>query len=115
MQINSPNQQQIEGAIRWLFAAGGPIGAVIVQKTNGDTLNQITALALYIVPPLIALIWSMFIKTQANQAAALNIPGVQVVVDQKVAPSAVVAAAHNDDIPNVVTQEAAKADILKTS
>ncbi len=105
--MNTPSQQQIEGVIRWVLAAGSPFAGFIVSKWGQDTLTQVTSMALYVVPPLVALIWSLVRKTQAsiaNQAA--TIPGVTVKVNtatasQSVADSAMANIVNDPNKPQV--------------
>lgn len=82
------NQQQLEGIIRWLLTAGGPLGSILISKgASADTLNQITAIALAVVPPLIALAWGQFRKTDKQiLTAAATVPGASVRVDTSLNP-----------------------------
>ena len=101
-----PNQQQIEGVIRWLLATGGPLGSILVSRgANADTLNQVTTLAIAVVPPLIALVWSLLRKTDRQTViAASNVPGAQVQIDHVAASPALIATAQDQSIPNVVSK-----------
>ena len=105
------NQQQIEGIIRWLLTAGGPLGSILVSKgASADTLNQITAIAIAVVPPLIALVWGQIRKSDKQLlAAASNVPGATVAVDTSFNSSAspgAIAAVADSKLPNVVAKAA---------
>jgi len=110
------NQQQIEGIIRWLLATGGPLGSMLISKgASADTLNQITAIALAVVPPLIALVWGQIRKTDKQLlGAASKVAGAEVHVDtsvslatgQPVASPGAIAAVNDNKLPNVVAKAA---------
>lgn len=96
--IDAPNQSQIAGQLRTALAAGGPIAAIILAKTGwslGD-YQMYLELALYIVPPLVAAVWSYVAKRDASLvSAAGKVEGAKVVVDTEVASPAVAAVAEN--------------------
>lgn len=107
--IETPNQSQIAGQLRTALAAGGPIAALIMSKTgiSQEDYGLYLELALYIVPPLIAAVWSYIAKRDAAIVkAAAKVPGATVVVDQDRAPPAVKDIAQDQSAnPAVVTKE----------
>lgn len=103
----SPNATQIAGQLRTALAAGGPIAAIILAKTNvsaGDYMLYLEAF-LAIAPPLIAAAWSWWAKRPAALVkAASTVPGATVVTDESASP-AVKAVAESPHATDVVTEK----------
>jgi hypothetical protein len=76
------NRNQIEMAIRWLLATGGPGGAWLISHgyaTQEQTNALLTVLIwlIGIVHPLVSLVWGYLIHTWAGRVkSAAQIPGV---------------------------------------
>lgn len=101
------NNEQLTGLIRTLLAAGGPIaGLLALYGLPPDKVTAWLSLALVVLPPVVAGVWSLMSKRDASLAAsASHVKGVEVVVDADHASTAVVLAAHDNALPDVKTKE----------
>ncbi len=115
----SPTAVQIAGQLRTALAAGGPIAAIILAKTNVSASDYMLYLEAFlaVAPPLIAAAWSWYAKRPAALVkAASAVTGATVVTDENASP-AVKAIAESPHAPDVVTekeflaQRSASADI----
>jgi hypothetical protein len=90
-----PSQDQIMGILRALLAAGGPVAALLMSYgVSEQRANLWLTLALAIIPPVVAAVWSAISNSQAKLAvAASTVPGVTVTANKDAAPTSVVAAA----------------------
>lgn len=107
--IDAPNQAQIAGQVRTALAAGGPISAVILAKTGwsqGD-YELYLEVFLYVVPLLIAAIWSYVAKRPDNLVrAAATVQGATVVVDRTASLAVQDVARKDNTAPDVMTESA---------
>lgn len=98
------NSEQIAGQLRTALAAGGPLAAAILSRTgwSDDDYALYVEIAVALVPPLIAAVWSWFAKTdKPTLAAASKVAGATVVVDEATASAGAKAAVADDKLPNV--------------
>lgn len=105
------NKQQIYDALRVALAAGGPLAALILKYTglSQTDFEMWVSVALLIVPPAAAWVWGLLSRTdRAMVVDAASVKGVQVHVNadphvgESVAPPAVVAAAEDPALRDVV-------------
>lgn len=101
--MTAPNSAQIESIIRWMLAAGGPAASLLVARgADATDLQNITNLALLIVPPLVSIVWSMFAKTDKQLiGTAAAVPGVEGVKIAATATGGAAAAAADPKLTNV--------------
>jgi hypothetical protein len=107
--METPNQTQIAGQLRTALAAGGPIAAFALSKTGWSQADyaMYMEMALYILPPLIAAVWSYVAKRDGNLIkAASKVEGATVVVDATASAAVQAVAKHDNTAPDVVTTKA---------
>ena len=105
--MDGPNQSQIAGQLRTALAAGGPIAAFILSKTGWASADysMYLEMALYVLPPLIAAVWSYIAKRSDNLVrAASTVQGATVVTDET-ASASVKAVSANAAYPDVKTEK----------
>lgn len=126
------NKERIFDALRVLLAAGGPFSAVVLRYTDmkADDFALLAQLALFVIPPVGAWVWGLYLNTlekkaqaiasapQPAQVAALQaalpvetkvnltegIPGVATVVVKDTANGALAKMAASEANPKVVTE-----------
>lgn len=105
--MDSLNQSQIAGQLRTALAAGGPIAAFILAKTGWAPADysMYLEMALYVLPPLVAAVWSYIAKRSDNLVrAASTVQGATVVID-RTASVAVQEVAKSEAAPDVKTEK----------
>lgn len=98
------NSEQFSGLIRTLLAAGGPLASLLaVYGLPPDKITAWLAVALAVLPPVAAGIWSWASKRDAAQVARIEaMPGLKLLVtNTETAPAAAVKAAYDDNHPKV--------------
>ena len=106
--MDSPNQAQIAGQLRTALAAGGPIAAFILSKTGWASTDYSLYLemALYVLPPLIAAVWSYIAKRSDNLVrAAATVQGATVVIDKTASVAVQEVAKSDNTAPDVKTEK----------
>src|SRR5690348_14967842 len=99
-----PNPEQVKSAIRWLMAAGGPLGALFLSKgVSQSDLAIYSELAIAIVPPVVSFIWSQFLahSDKGTLAAVASVPGASVQVNPFSTSAGARAAAADPALPHV--------------
>lgn len=97
------NLDQFLGLVRTLLAAGGPVaGLFTIYGYPQDKVTLWLGLALAVIPPIAAGVWSMAAKTdRAKVTSASQVPGATVMVDPRKASANVMAAAADPNLPDV--------------
>ena len=94
------NAEQINGLIRTLLTAGGPIaGLLALYGLPADKVTAWLSIATIVLPPIFSFLWSLHEKrTDAQLARVEAMPGVKIGVDtseSSPAPQAAIDAANN--------------------
>lgn len=112
--MERPNAQQVVGWLTVGLAAGGPIGAAILDGTgwSHDRYSLYLNALGYIGAPLIAAGWTHWSARRAKLIATVEkLPEVATVVVKDGANGSVGALAQSSDHPNVVTESQNAKDV----
>lgn len=102
------NSEQIAGQLRTALAAGGPLAAAILSRTGWSDADYrlYVEIAVAVVPPVAAAVWSWFAKTdKPTLARASKVPGAEITIDEKTASAGAKAAVADDKLPNVKAKD----------
>lgn len=98
------NRQQIIDIVKGLLVAGGPVAVILVNLLGmepGPAEKVVQGLAA--LASIGGMVWLAVGRTDANMAKnAATVPGVQVHVDEDVAPTRVVDAAKDPAVKDVI-------------
>lgn len=97
------NQDQLTSLLRGLLAAGGPLAGLLINTGLQPTMvNNILAIALIVLPPIISIAWGVAAHSdEAKIAAAAAVPGVRKIAIVADANGGAATAAADPALPTV--------------